>query len=665
MKRRRLFIWVLLSVFILLGCQSESTNTSLTTLEPTTENETTIIETTSEEPTETSSFLIVEDIEIDYETIQSVYTINDFSLDGIQLNVHLSDESMISVPLGEQYIRQDILNINEPGIYRLDVDYLSFHTSFEVEIIENYDIIDIVIESYNPYALISDFDISDILLTVNYENDTSDQIPLSFDMLNTLDTNKLFQEGLHEITVNYADLQTTFMIAMFVEYPTNQTFELSQEAAIFYEVMDLLENHHFTDPEQEALYKGALNGMIESLNDRYTIYYDHEDFERRQDGLSESYVGIGISIASIDNQLVISSVVSGGPAERAGLMVNDIIRYIRGVEVTKENMNDIIYTMYGELGQSLNIKIERAGVTELIEFEIEYETINIPSVESRTINEDGQVLGIVKVNSFGSQTADLFDDAIASLEAESVQGIVIDLRNNGGGYLNAVLQMMRVFLINDGRPILTIEAYANGFEIDSFWGTGTEKKAYEIVVLVNEGSASASEVFAIGMQEHGGYTVVGTSTFGKGLVQKSLPISEKPDDYLTVTYAKWFSPLGQWVDQNGGTNGVTPDIIVERNELESLWKIFLSNEEILTYDRVDPRLERIQVILNGMGYDLRTDGYFDIQTQAAIEDIQSLNDLPVNGDIDQATIQIINDWLDDYQANTDTQLDEAINQLKD
>jgi carboxyl-terminal processing protease len=104
---------------------------------------------------------------------------------------------------------------------------------------------------------------------------------------------------------------------------------------------------------------------------------------------------------------------------------------------------------------------------------------------------------------------------------------------------------------------------------------------------------------------------------------------------------------------------------VERNELESLWKIFLSNGEVLTYDTVDPRLERIQVILNGMGYNLRTDGYFDLQTQAAIEDIQSINDLPINGDIDQATMTIINDWLDNYQANTDTQLDEAINQLKD
>jgi carboxyl-terminal processing protease len=643
MKRRRLFIWILLSAFILLGCQTESTDTSLTTLEPTTESLTTTIETSSEEPTEPSSLLVVENIEVNDDTIQSVYTVNDFSLDGIQLNLLLSDESVISVNLSEENIRQDISSINEPGIYIFDVDYLSFQTSFEVEIIENYEIIDIAIESYNPYALISDFDISDILLTLTYENDTSDQIPLSFDMISTVDTNKFFQEGLHEITVNYADLQISFIIAMFVEYPTNQTFELSQEAAIFYEVMDLLENYHFTDPDNEDLYIGAMNGMIDSLNDRYTIYYDHEDFERRQDGLSESYVGIGITIANIDNQLVINSVISGGPAEKAGLMVNDIIRYIKGVEVTKENINDITYTMYGELGESLNITIERAGVTELIEFVIDYETINIPSVETRTIDEDGQVFGIVKVNSFGSQTADLFDDAIASLEANSVQGIVIDLRNNGGGYLNAVLQMMRVFLINDGRPILTIEAYANGFEIDSFWGTGTEKKPYEIVVLVNEGSASASEVFAIAMQEHGEYTVVGTSTFGKGLVQTSLPISEKPDDYLTVTYAKWFSPLGQWVDQNGGTNGVTPDVIVERNELESLWKIFLSNGEVLTYDTVDPRLERIQVILNGMGYNLRTDGYFDLETQAAIEDIQSLNDLPINGDIDQATMTIIND----------------------
>ncbi|HKL47028.1 MAG TPA: S41 family peptidase, partial [Candidatus Izemoplasmatales bacterium] len=515
----------------------------------------------------------------------------------------------------------------------------------------------------NPYALIANFDISHINLIVSYSDGSQSLVPLSYDMLSSIDINKLFVEGLQDITVKYGDLTTTFIIAMFAEYPSVENNELSQNEAIFYEVMSMLENNHFSEPDTEALYLGAMNGMIESLEDPYTIYYSHEEFERRQDGLSESYVGIGIAIANIDNQLVITRVVSGGPAEKAGIQTNDIIRIIKGVEVTKDNIFDIVNTLFGELGETLNIKIERAGVEGLIEFQIDYEIIDVPTVESRTVMDGEDIISIIKVNSFGSETADIFENAVVTAEEENIQGMVIDLRNNGGGYLSAVVQMMQIFLIDDAKAILTFESYSNGFSINTFYGGQTEKKPYDIVVLVNENSASASEVFSLAMQEHGNYTVVGKQTYGKGVGQFSLPLSESVGDYLTITHAKWYGPDGTWVHRNGGTNGVVPDVIAEHNELESLWKIYLSNDEVIEYNTVDQRTERIQVILNGMGYNLRTDGYYDLQTQAAIEDIQTQNALTMTGNIDQMTIQIINQWLDDYQANIDTQLEKAIDQL--
>ena len=311
------------------------------------------------------------------------------------------------------------------------------------------------------------------------------------------------------------------------------------------------------------------------------------------------------------------------------------------------------------------IQVQRPGVEQLIEFQIQYEIIETPSVDPYTVQEGEDLIGVITVNSFGEETADLFDNAILSLELESIDGLVIDLRDNGGGYLTAVVQMLRVFLLDNEQPILSYEAYNNGQTVYPYYGVQSALKPYNIVVLVNEYSASASEVFALGMQEHAGYKVVGMQTYGKGVGQTSLPISANPGDYLTITNAKWFGPNGTWVDKNGGTNGVIPDVIVQRDPLESLWRTFLDIDEVIAYDQVDPRLETIQAILNGMGYNVRTDGYYDIATQSAITDIQTLNGLDISGNINQDTLDVINQWLIDFQTNHDKQLDEAINQVID
>jgi len=198
-------------------------------------------------------------------------------------------------------------------------------------------------------------------------------------------------------------------------------------------------------------------------------------------------------------------------------------------------------------------------------------------------------------------------------------------------------------------------------------GFGNTQKPYEIVTLVNEGSASASEVFASAMQEHSSYPVIGMQTFGKGTMQLTSPIysAEVYDengqkigtDMLHITIGKWLTSEGNWLHGIG----VTPDILVERTATEKAYKIFLDDEVIL-YDTVDIRVSNIQLILNTMGYTVRTDGYFDQITKNAIMDIQTNNGLSVTGNIDSDTLVHINAGYSAYITNrdNDTQLQASI-----
>jgi carboxyl-terminal processing protease len=641
MKKTLLYMGIFLSLLLMTGCQEQTTDLE-----------------------DTSNDIILESIEVDSDTVSNTYTLDSFSLDDIELILFFNDGTETNIDLISSMVEQDIDSVTETGTYTFDVTYLSKETSFIIDIEDYYEVNAIDINNYNPYALISSFDINDIKLILTLDNDETKEIPLTYDMLNQANANKLFREGIHEITVQYQGLQTSFMIALFSEYPTPEVFKYTEDEAIFYEVLELLQDYHYSNPSKDDLYKNALNGLIESLDDPYTRYLNPESLQEYTEGISGSYVGLGFHSQIIDGLIVIIKIVADSSADEEGLMRDDIIHSIDDHIVTKDNAVEMNQMLLGKIGETITLEIERAGIDYLMTFELEFQNIDTQSVVVDEVIDGSDKYGIITVNSFGIDTADSFEDAIVSLEDDTLKGIVIDLRNNPGGYTSAVLDMLQKFLLDNGRPIFLYETYTSAVSSTHFYGVIDEVKPYDIVVLVNENSASASEVFAISMQEHGGYQVIGTKTYGKGVVQTFVNIDEKPDDYLIVTYAKWFSPLGNWVDRNGGTSGVLPDIIAEKNQLESLQKVYLSNDEIIEYDTVDKRLERIQIILNGMGYSLRTDGYFDEATKLAIEDIQSNNDLTITGDIDQETLTIINDWLDNYQANTDTQLDKALETLK-
>lgn len=434
----------------------------------------------------------------------------------------------------------------------------------------------------------------------------------------------------------------------------------------FFEVLDELMENHYTQPEREDLIVGAIDGMISSLDDPYTSYFDLEEAEAYQSNFGETYVGIGVTVKYKENLIVIEQVKKDGPAYNSGLKVNDVITHVDGVELFGLSFYEAIGMVTGEPDTQVIVGVYRAGYPETLYFPMTRALIDNSSVEYSSYQQDGENIGYIKVNTFGDETFPLFNDAVVDLENQGIDSLIIDLRDNGGGHLLTVYYMMNVFLTEQDGPMFGTEYYSNGVHyLKEYVASNTIKKDYNIVTLINENSASASEVFASGMQEQGGYTLVGTTSFGKGTMQSDKLISATVGDQLHITIGKWTTADGGWVHYLGGTDGVTPDVVVEETDYEKAYKVFLLNEPPILQDVVDNRVANIQVILNLMGYNVRTDGYFDMATKNAVESIQTNNSLTVDGALNEETLTFINSQLDEFNNDykNDSQLQAAIDYL--
>lgn len=438
--------------------------------------------------------------------------------------------------------------------------------------------------------------------------------------------------------------------------------------AVFLEVLDDILNNHYSQPTKEALMEGALNGMIDALGDPHTSYFDFEAYDSFQSGFEESYVGIGVTVSFVKEQIIVEAVKDGSPADQAGILPNDVIVSVDGIDITENNYYDTIQMVVGEEGTDVTIGLVRSGVESVILLTMTRAVIENSSVNFTTYDKSGETIGYIEVTQFGDETATKFQNAIILLEAQNIDGLVVDLRNNGGGHLNTVINMLDTLLPDNGKKMFSTTYYVDGEYIEqSFYATGDASKDYDILTLVNENSASASEVFASTMQEHSNYPVVGSVTYGKGTMQTDLVIDETVGDRLHLSIGQWFTSDGNWVHFNGGTDGVTPDVLVEPSPYELAYKVFLLDEDPIVYDTVDDRTANVQLILNTMGYDVRTDGYFDALTLSAVLDIQSDANLDQSGDLNAETLQVINEALDTYKNDplNDTQLQAALQYLID
>ena len=322
------------------------------------------------------------------------------------------------------------------------------------------------------------------------------------------------------------------------------------------QVWNVIHDQFIDQPVDDVeLIQGAIRGMMESLGDPYSAYMTPEEFRSSNAPIKGEYTGIGAYVDTSGEFLIIISPMPGSPAEFAGLKPGDKVIAIDGEDMTKIKPAMVLERIYGPEGTIVKITIQREGSTEILNFEIERATIDIPSVESEML---GGNIGLIRLYTFGDNSTEEFTRALEDLLNQNPIGLIIDLRNNTGGLVETSIEITSLFIPDN---VVMIEE----------WGDGSRKEyrttgkpiniEIPIVVLVNEGSASASEITAGALQDLGRARLVGTPTFGKGYIQNWVTLRDD-NGGLRITTARWLTPKGRQIQDLG----LQPDFLIQFTE---------------------------------------------------------------------------------------------------
>lgn len=298
------------------------------------------------------------------------------------------------------------------------------------------------------------------------------------------------------------------------------------------------------DGELDAakLQDGLRTGLVQAAGDPYTEFLDEQASKEFQENLSGSFEGIGAELGKEDELIVIVSPIAGFPAEKAGLKANDAIVEINGESAVDLSIIQAVQKIRGPKGTEVKLGVIRDG--KRLDFTITRDTISIPSVKTEKVSGN---IGVIRISRFGEDTTQLVREAAQKFKNENVKGIILDLRGNPGGLLDASVEVASVWL-PEGQTILQEK---RGEEvIKTYFAQGNPiLNGVETVVLINEGSASASEIVAGALSDHGAATLIGTKSFGKGSVQEVQELDF--GGLLKVTIARWYTPEGINIDENG------------------------------------------------------------------------------------------------------------------
>src|SRR3989338_4584866 len=321
--------------------------------------------------------------------------------------------------------------------------------------------------------------------------------------------------------------------------------------ALFWDVWDFVKSRYVDQPVSEKdLFYGSMAGLVAGLDDAYSVFFDPEANEAFQSELEGSFEGIGAEIGIKDGQLQVIAPLPGSPAEVAGIQAGDKIYYIDGVETFEMTVEEAVQLISGEGGTTVTLSVAHNGAESLEEITITRATITIDSVKF-TMRDDG--IAVIDIYFFNGDTTELFNDAVQQIAMSDAKGIILDLRNDPGGYLNAAIDVASAWIDND----VVVSEHVQD-EVTPFYTTQISLlEGIPTVVLVNGGSASASEIVAGALQDYELATIVGEQTYGKGSVQD---YREFPDgSAVKLTIAKWFTPAGRSIDKEG----ITPDELIE------------------------------------------------------------------------------------------------------
>lgn len=315
-----------------------------------------------------------------------------------------------------------------------------------------------------------------------------------------------------------------------------------------YETYDTIMKDYYKSVDSNTLIEGAINGMLGSLNDEHTMYFDKKSKEAFDSELSGNYYGIGAQIQLTgEGTIKITKVFNDSPAEKAGLKAEDVFVSVDGVSVKGKNATEVANMLKSNTVKTSKIVIKREG--NEINFDVTKENITLFSVSSEMLKNNNKNIGYLSVSIFGQKTYSQFKDALLKLESQNMDSLIIDLRGNTGGYLYTVTNMLEEFVGKDN--IMYQIQSSNG--VKKYKSSKETSRKYKIVILVDENSASASEIMAASMKENYGAILVGKTTYGKGTVQTTKNLSN--GSMIKYTIEKWLTPNGKNIDKEG----ITPD----------------------------------------------------------------------------------------------------------
>ena len=309
------------------------------------------------------------------------------------------------------------------------------------------------------------------------------------------------------------------------------------------------------DLQTTPMLYGAVRGMVNAVGDPYTSFMTPNENKDFHAGLSGDLQGIGAELSVRKGKIIVVSPIKGSPAEKAGLLPEDEITGVNGTAVEGQTLQDVVEKIRGKKGTSVTLTITRASSAEPVELTVVRADIHVPSTESEIKQTPQGTVGVLTVNQFGGDTLAEADKVLKDFAKKNPDGIILDLRFNGGGYLDGAVDLSSYFL-KEGK-VVTVEGRDGPPQVHSVSGHPLFP-ALPLVVLVNQGTASASEIVAGALQDHERATIIGMKTFGKGTVQEVLDLPGGSS--LRVTIAHWLTPDGR----NLGKEGVIPDIKIDR-----------------------------------------------------------------------------------------------------
>ncbi len=383
------------------------------------------------------------------------------------------------------------------------------------------------------------------------------------------------------------------------------------------EALTLIEKKSVYSTKKDALVEGALRGMADAIKDPYSTYYSKDEAEQHRQMLAEERVGIGIELTENNGKFIVVSPVRSSPAEKAGMRSLDEIVQVDGVRVDGKPMSELMHLIQGEKGTKVTIVVYRPSEDKHIKMTMERAAISNKTVSSEVVNVENTPIGYVEISLFGEKTANEWVAETSKLLRKDIKGLVIDVRDNPGGYLHSVAALLSTVFENG-----KVFAYMQNAE-GAMEPLKTESKSFDekylqimnnipIVVLQNQGSASASEVLSGALKGWGRASIVGVKSFGKGTVQESWSLSNGGE--LKLSTNKWLTPKREWIHGQG----IEANLVIEQNELVAFQMHPLSGK--FKMGDMSEEIAYTQNALKKLGYKIaRLDGYFDDTTEEAVK----------------------------------------------